>query len=400
MSLKRTKRQINAVNAWIKNSKRGTLEFATGVGKTKTSIIAIKKLSKKEKLRVHVVVPTKYLQNQWIKELKSNKIIGEVYVINTYLKLNLPCDLLILDEIHNYGSMKRLQVFNKSYKYLLGLTATVERKDSTHSIILSYAPIVDKIDLEEAREEGYVSNYLVFNLGIKLSEMESVYYSYLNKSFYKHFSVFGRNFNLAMSCMTDEAARKRYASLSGFEEKYIAFHAVRFNKYMQDRKNFLYNIKSKQQVAKEILDLFPESKAITFSENTSVADELTELIPDSVSYHTKIPKKDREKSLKNFNDGRSSIRVINTSKMLDEGADINDVDLIIITSSRAVKRVQIQRQGRGIRFRPGKTAIIVNIYVLNSKDQEWLEQRQEGSNNIYWIEDVKRIKQIKDSTSK
>lgn len=392
MSLKRTKRQITAINRWIESDCKGTLEFATGVGKTMSAMIAIKKLRKTNKnLKVNVVVPTKYLKAQWEKELKNQKITKvNVYVINTYLKSQPETDLLILDEIHNYGSEQRIKIFDFKYSYILGLTATIYRKDMMHQVIEKYAPVVDTIDLEEAREEGYVSDYIVYNLGITLSEQDKMYYTFLNKEFYKHFAVFGRDFNLAMSCLADKNARERYSKLSGLEPDKLAFHAVRFNKFMQLRKNFLYNLPSKADVAKTILAKFPETKTITFSENTDFADKLTELIPDSVSYHSNLKKSDKNLSLEKFHSNKA--RVINSSKALDEGTDIGDIELVIITSSRAVERVNTQRTGRGIRFKPNKLAVIVNIYVKKSKDEEWLLARQNKSSNIYWIENVTDIK--------
>lgn len=348
MSLKRTKRQIEAVNKWIDCSFKGTFEFATGVGKTRTSLIAIKKLQKLKKLsqtdKIHIVVPTKYLQGQWNKEIKIANLDNlniEVFVINTYLKTDRSCSLLILDEIHNYGSAQRIKIFNTDYQYLLGLTATIERRDLMHKIILSYAPIVDKIDLKEARKEKYVSDYVVYNLGISLSEFDKAYYTELNKNFHKHFNVFGRDFNLALSCMGDKNARERYAAVSGMKADVVGFHAVRFNKFMQDRKNFLYNLPSKLDVTKQIVEKF-NVKALTFSENTSFADELSSRIKNSASYHSKITKSERFKVIKSFN-STNGITTINSSKALDEGADIEDVELIVITSSRSVERVDIQR---------------------------------------------------------
>jgi superfamily II DNA or RNA helicase len=393
MSLKRTKRQIQAVRKWIINSGKGTLEFVTGVGKTNTAIIAIKKLVKLDPmLRVHIVVPTKYLKTQWEQEIiKSGLHLYHVWVcvINTYLKVPRECDFLILDEIHNYGSIKRLQVFKTKYHWLLGLTATMERRDMTHNVIQTYAPIIDRIDLEEAREEGYVSDYIVYNLGIELNEQDRELLDSYNKSFYKHFSYFGHDFNLAMKCMADKKAREHYAKVSGFEVDQIGFHAVRFNYFMQKRKNFLYNLPRKLELARDIIAKF-KVKTITFSENINSADELTKIVPLALSYHSKISKKLREAHLHLFK--QKEWNTLNTSKALDEGFDVGDIELAIITSSRAVNRVDIQRTGRAIRFKEGKLAVIVNLYVKNSKDEEWLRQRQQKDNNIYWIENVNDIK--------
>jgi superfamily II DNA or RNA helicase len=397
MSLKRTKRQIEAIQKWEKNNRKGTLQFSTGVGKTNTAIIAIKKLLKEDwTASTHIIVPTLYLKGQWEEALKQANIMvaqgrTQVFVINTYLKWPHTCDLLILDEIHNYGSLKRLQVFKTEYKRILGLTATITRKDQTHSIIQSYAPIVDEINLREAQDENYVADFIVYNLGIQLSETDRALLNSYNKEFYKHFAYFGHDFNLAMKCMSDKKTRERYAKQTGFQEKQIAFHAVRFNHFMQKRKNFLYNVDAKREITEEIISRHWKRKVITFSENTDFADALPGL-----SYHSKISKKDRKLTLERFKDNNFSSNpndyILNTSKALDEGFDVGDIELAIITSSRAVKRVDIQRTGRAIRFKPGKLAVVVNVYIKDSKDEDWLRQRQEKSNNIYWIDNVNDIK--------
>jgi superfamily II DNA or RNA helicase len=158
---------------------------------------------------------------------------------------------------------------------------------------------------------------------------------------------------------------------------------------MQKRKNFLYNLPRKLELARDIIAKF-KVKTITFSENINSADELTKIVPLALSYHSKISKKLREAHLHLFK--QKEWNTLNTSKALDEGFDVGDIELAIITSSRAVNRVDIQRTGRAIRFKEGKLAVIVNLYVKNSKDEEWLRQRQQKANNIYWIENVNDIK--------
>lgn len=381
------------------NKGQGTLEFVTGTGKTNTAIIAIKKLMKTwyftEPMDIDIVVPTKYLKAQWEKETEMLRKIPwiaiNVYVINTYVKEQRECDLLILDEIHNYGSAKRLPVFNTKYKQILGLTATIERRDMTHNVIKSYAPIVDKIEMVEAREEGYVSDFIVYNLGIELNETDRELLNSYNKEFHKHFSFFGHDFNLAMKCMSDKKIRERYAKQSGYRDDQVAFHAVRFNFFMQKRKNFLYDLPSKKDITEQIVSKHWKRKIITFSEHTAFADSLS-----GRSYHSGKKKKEKQEILEAFKTSEFSSNpqdyILNTSKALDEGFDVGDIELAIITSSRAVNRVDIQRTGRAIRFKPGKLAVIVNIYVKNSKDEDWLKQRQEKSSNIYWIDNVEDIK--------
>ncbi len=392
MRLKRTKRLITGVNKWIENKAQGTLEFVTGVGKTRAAIIAIMKGHKKDPTRiVHVVVPTKYLKKQWEVELKKFKIKNTtVFVINTYIKEPRTCTLLIIDEIHNAGSPQRIQIFKFNYKYLLGLTATVQRKDNMHNVILGHAPIVDTVDITEAHADGYVSDFIVYNLGIDLTEDDKAYYDFINKQFYKHFAVFGRDFHLAMSCMSNKDVRERYAIQAGMKPNDIGYNAVQFNKYMRIRKNFLYTLPIKLEITKQIIQKF-QKKTITFSESTDFADKITESVSNSVSYHSKIKDKQRLINLKLFNDKRTSINTLNTSKALDEGFDSEDIEMAIVTSSRAIERVDLQRTGRVIRFKEGKIALFINLYVKNTKDEEWLRMRQMKSTNIYWIDDIDQI---------
>ena len=98
-----------------------------------------------------VVVPTITLKEQWEKELDKNKItIAEVYVINTAVKKNHECDLLILDEVHRYAAETFKRIFGQcGYKYILGLTATIERSDGKHEVLKEAAPIIDEVTLKE-----------------------------------------------------------------------------------------------------------------------------------------------------------------------------------------------------------------------------------------------------------
>lgn len=395
--MNRTKRQIEAVQKWIKNKHFGTLAFTTGVGKTNTAIIAIKKLAKSNLIKtVHIVVPTKYLKTQWeerLLEQKIDKIINVyVYVINTFIKhKNISCDLLIIDEAHRACSDLRAEIFKFNYKYLLCLTATPRRKDNRHLKLLKYAPIVDSINITEATENNYVSDFIIYNLGLTLTPDELTEYQKINKNFHKHFAVFGRNFDLAMKCLSDKQTRINYAKQYGCDEQWIGFNAMRFLQTMKSREKFIHNFPRKLQVAASIINTF-DKKTITFSESIETAEELSNMLDTlAVPYHSKMTKKQQEASLDLFNNN-SLYRVMNTSKMLDEGFDVGDIEMGIVLSSKSVELIDTQRRGRLIRFRPGKVAVMVNIYIKDTKDEDWLRERQRNAINVKWIEDVSEIR--------
>ena len=138
--LSRTSRQLEIVQKFADNKGKGTLLAATGFGKTFTAIMVIARLLKARPTgKIIIIVPTINLKAQWGKELKKHKVHKncEVIVINTAYKKETKCDLLICDEIHAYGAEQFIKVLDKiQYDFIFGLTATIERTDGKHDILL------------------------------------------------------------------------------------------------------------------------------------------------------------------------------------------------------------------------------------------------------------------------
>jgi len=183
----RTSRQIEIVQKFADNKGRGTLLAATGFGKTYTAIMVILRLLKsRPEAKVIVIVPTINLKNQWNKGLIRHKVAKncEVIVINTAYKNTYKCDLLICDELHSYGAEQFIKVFETvSYEFIFGLTATIERADGMHEVLLEYAPVIDSVPIEECHKNGWVSNYLVYNLEVPMLDDEKVEYKKANNKF-------------------------------------------------------------------------------------------------------------------------------------------------------------------------------------------------------------------------
>lgn len=78
-----------------------------------------------------------------------------VEIINSVVKLDWSCDLLVVDEVHLTGAETFIQVFDKvQYKFILCLTGTLERLDMRHLLIEKFAPVCDRITIEEAEANG------------------------------------------------------------------------------------------------------------------------------------------------------------------------------------------------------------------------------------------------------
>ena len=136
---KRLARQKSILRKWVEKDCRGTLEACTGFGKTYTAVLAIQKTNEQyPNNTILVVVPTRHLKEQWEKQVEEHYLENvTVAIINSSVRRKHTCDFLILDEIHNYASTVFGKIFKLvTYDWILGLTATLERKLSVKNASL------------------------------------------------------------------------------------------------------------------------------------------------------------------------------------------------------------------------------------------------------------------------
>ena len=384
----RTSRQLEIVQKFADNKGRGTLLAATGFGKTFTAIMVILRLLKsRPEAKVIIVVPTINLKNQWIVELRKNKVKDhcDVIVINTAYKSKAKCDLLICDEMHSYGAEQFIKVFDKiTYQFIFGLTATIERTDGMHEVLLQYAPVIDEVPIEECHKNGWVSDYLVYNLKVPMYDDEVEDYDKANKQFRYAAGQIGfggsQSFNAA----------KRYLNDKDADPHKRAMAAIYYNA-MRKRGDICKNSQAKIPVIKALLDKFDDRKALLFSASTKFADDVQEELGDiCLSFHSKRTKKQQVEILKKFKDGRTKQRIISSVKALNAGFDVPDCSLGIVAAGSSKKLDNIQRTGRIIRYVPGKTAVIINLYAPDTQEVSWLNKRQEGQ-IVEWVDSIDEI---------
>ena len=160
---------------------------------------------------------------------------------------------------------------------------------------------------------------------------------------------------------------------------------------MRKRGDICKNSQAKIPVIKQLLEKFDDRKALLFSASTDFADAVQEELGDMcLSFHSKRSKKEQTEILKKFKDNRTKQRVISSVKALNAGFDVPDCSLGIVAAGNSKKLDNIQRTGRIIRYVPGKTAIIINLYAPNTQEVSWLNKRQEGQ-NVVWAESIEEI---------
>lgn len=325
------KRQLTVISSWFKFNAIGIFLAVTGFGKSMVAIITIYRLNLKfPHDDIIVIVPDLNLYEDWNNHIETYNLKNvKVYVVNSYageyLRTNkkFKCVLLIIDEVHNVLS-KEGKVFNKTleatdYKMFLGLSATLDEEEIAILDDLKI-PIVDRVTMDEARRNNYISDYVIYNLGIELDDEGREYYNKINDIHntnfgkFRYFVEYQKNYELIRACLiandkkakigddwkTGRQWRQWYAEKNewdGSEDHYwhpnnIAKYAHQWNWAVDQRKTYLYNHPKKLEVTKEIINTF-KIPTITFGQSIASVDKLTQEIGEIArSYHSKIEGQD------------------------------------------------------------------------------------------------------------
>lgn len=336
------------------------------VGKTRIGLnLAEAFVKRNEKSSILVVVPTQFLKDQWIDKLDERGLINNsrVEIVNTVIKLNWTCDLLILDEVHLFAAETFQKTFDcVDYKNILCLTGTLERLDGKEEIIKKYAPVCDEISLDVAVANGWVApvkEYLVL-LDVDLTE-----YNELCKTFNQCFAYFNYDFDTAMSCSTNIIACRAYAKKMGLDHNTVMGVAQKWNRAMRARKTFIQNHPKKFEVAKKILDARKDKKCITFSSTIKQAESFK----SGYVLHSKKSEKQNKLTLEEFN--KAATGVLHTSKAVNQGVDVPGLSVGIILSIDSSKITKQQRKGRICRFEKGKEAELFTIVLKGTQEYTW-----------------------------
>lgn len=347
------------------------------VDKTKLAIDIINLLVKKNQdILVLIVVPTEVLKDQWFEKLVENNLLSncKIEIINSAIKTPQVVDLLIIDEIHGVPSEHFVKIFEIiKYKLLLGLTGTLERLDGREALIKKYASVCDKVTIEEAEKNGWVSPLKEYVVMIKTDLTE---YNELNKRFNAYFSYFGWDFQTAMRSVQDVFFRRKWCKENNLNFKEATAMTYDWMRCLRLRKQFVQSHPKKIEIARKIINARKDKKILTFS--ATIAD--AEKIGTGLVLHSKQSKKQNEKILEKFKTQSSS--VLNTSKSCDVGVDIPGLECGIILSVDSSKIRKGQRYGRLCRFSPGKKAELFTLIIAGTQEFGWWRNSKTSSNYV------------------
>lgn len=370
--------QIKAIDFFFKYNKV-LYEVTTGAGKSICAIQIIKKvLDLQPNSYILIVVPKNViLEKMWFPELRkagySLKDVGIFYgdvkeeckftITNMQNLGNIPnlneYDLVILDEIHNYCTERLFTILEQhNFKFLIGLSATLERIDKKHWRMLKYFDYnVFKYTPKEALDDGILNQFDFHNIGVVMDEENFTLYESLTQQI-KQVIIQGGSFNKIMS------------GKSGEELK------LKLLKLMNERKQLVLNYPLKFDVLKIVCNENKNKKGLVFNEynkqTTKCYWHLLEMGIKAKLLHSDIDKREREQVLNDYSNNKFNILL--ATKILDEGYNLPSISWGIIMAGNSTAKQTIQRLGRVLRKKEEKSQLY-QIYVLDTMEEEQANER-------------------------
>lgn len=378
----RTERQKLGIKRWLSAGGCASMCYVTGFGKTRIALDIIDLLvEKNSNLSVLIVVPTEILKEQWLEKVIERNLLGncDIEIINSVIKKDWKCDLLVQDECHLFVSSLFSRVFEVvKYKLLLCLTATLERLDGKEELLKRYAPVCDRITIDEAVENGWVSPCTEYVVMIKTDLTE---YNELNRRFTASFAFFNFDFSIAMKCVQDAFFRRRWCKENNVNYKEASAMTFEWMRCLRLRKQFVQSHPKKIEIARKIINARKDKKILTFSATIEDAKK----IGTGLVLHSKQSKKLNEKILEEFKNMESG--VLCSSKAANQGLDIPGLSVGINMNIDSSKITKTQRTGRVIRAEKGKKAELFTLIIAGTQEFGWWRNSKTSSNYVIIDED-------------
>jgi superfamily II DNA or RNA helicase len=354
--------QSEALDKWRGVGNRGVLVLPTAAGKTFIALKAIDLL----KTQTLIVVPTLDLIDQWKKRVREYLdveagVVGggenavRMVTVSTYdsaysqaAHLGNNFLLLIFDEVHHLASLGYMQIAEMYIApYRMGLTATYERSDQRHTLLpLLVGDPVYSVSVEELTAGKHLSDYTYEKVAVELTAKEQ------------------RTYDAEMAVFRNYLAERRIILKTAFDfQRFIMTtgrdpHAREALLARNKALKIAVNSEAKLDLLAERLEAYKHEKVLIFTLYNDLVYTVSRrfLIP-AVTHQT--PRDERREILANFGSGK--YKVIVTSQVLDEGVDVPDASVGLVLGGTGSRREYVQRLGRLLRKKEGKTAKLVEI---------------------------------------
>lgn len=367
--------QTEALSAWERAGGCGIVVLPTGAGKTFVAQLAI--LQKQRACLV--VTPTLDLMQQWFAGLRAafncdiGMIGGGVYdpqplCVTTYDSAYLHMErlgnrygLLVFDEVHHLPSASyALAAKHAIAPYRLGLSATPERDEAKYSYNELVGPIVYAKSIKDLAGE-HLAEYETVQISVALNEEERTNYDQARTCYLD----FVRNSGLRMNSRNAWADFLKACARSPQGRMALLAHRT--------QRLITQCCSQKIAVLIDILAQHRSDRCIIFTaDNDTVYKISTLLLVPAITHQSNA--KERRRTLDDFNAGLYPVLV--TSKVLNEGVDVPEANVAIVLSGSGSVREHVQRLGRILRARQGKSATLYELIAEGTNEEFTSERRR------------------------
>ena len=367
--------QTEALRSWTEAGRRGVVNLPTGSGKTMLAVMCMAAVGRP----TLVCVPTIDLMNLWHEVLKKyfDAKIGmlgggsheiEAITIATYDSAAMHADrlgprfgLAIFDECHHLPAIGYSQIAQSLIApFRLGLSATIERADGREEVLFDLVGDVVFEGRFSEMEENTLAPYRVVQIEVDMTPSELQSYTE-SREIYKNFIKQNRiNFS-------DGNGWAQFIALSSRSPQgRSAMKAYRVQKRQAQAAS------GKLSELWKIMTLHKNERIIVFTDENSLAYQIgRDFFVPVLTHHTKPA--ERAKILDLFKTGE--ISVIATSKVLNEGVDVPEASIGVVLSGSGTVREHVQRLGRILRHKTGKSAVLYEI-ISRGTSETYVNQRR------------------------
>jgi superfamily II DNA or RNA helicase len=371
--------QCAALAAWVAAGRQGMIVLPTGAGKTYLAQLAMQDTQQS----TLIVVPTLDLLHQWYAHLLAafpDAPVGLLgggshdrtpLLVATYDSAAMQAEtlgnryaLLIFDECHHLpGAFTRVIAEYSLAPYRLGLTATPERSDGTHTDLYALiGPEVYRTSVA-ALSGTVLSPHRVVRLTVKLSPRERQHYEALIETRNR----FLQSCDIRLGSVSGWQAFVRASARSRAGRRAMLAH--------REARALAFGTAGKLRVLADLLAEHHPARTLIFTEdNTMVYRIARDFLIPAITHHT--PVKERHDILQRFRTGE--YQVVVASRVLNEGVDVPEASIAIVLSGTGSRREYVQRLGRILRRREGKRAVLYEV-VAEATSEEQVSRRRRQS---------------------
>ena len=342
MTIKLREDQMMLVERVLQNINEDNLVVSPS-GSGKSYILAyLEKLLTEQGYLVYVYAPTIEVREQLNELMKGNGSDNKTRsVVEDINSNNDAPDYLLIDEAHHSEADTYQLLFEKYPKAVkIGFSATPERLDGK-GLDNSYQNIIIGKSVRELIDNHILSDYKYYAPSTTVGFQYSISPKYLK--------VHGETFFKAVK--RDSSYQKKI--------------------YADVLKTWLEKGENKQTILFAPSIAMSKTFAKEFNQNGIKAEHIDGL----------TKKADRKAILEAFREGK--IKVICNVDLISEGFDMSDADCVILTRPTESLAMFMQQAFRAMRYREGKTAIILdhaNNIALHGEIDQIFEWSLEGKN--------------------